>query len=93
MAVCIDGLHDWGWAYGKSCHLVADTVEELHAFAERCGLRRRWFQVSRSGIPHYDLTANRRLKALRLGAVDCGDDRERFMAVVDRAGVPLVEDR
>lgn len=38
-----------------SCHLTADTLDELHAFAAKIGLKRSWFQVSKSGIPHYDL--------------------------------------
>lgn len=50
-----------------SCHLTADTVEELHAFAARIGLRRAWFQSGR--VPHYDLTPLRRLVALVEGAV------------------------
>ena len=52
-----------------SCHLTTDgDLEELHAFAERIGLRRSWFQ-EHSKMPHYDLTPSRRLRALREGAV------------------------
>jgi hypothetical protein len=54
-----------------SCHLSADTVEELHAFAARLGLRREWFQ-NHPKMPHYDLTKSRREQALRLGAVFVG---------------------
>jgi hypothetical protein len=50
-----------------SCHLTADTVEELHVFAFRLGLRREWYQPKSS--PHYDLTPGRRLDALERGAV------------------------
>jgi hypothetical protein len=61
---------DWGrWSGGG--HLQADTPEELHAFAERMGLRPEWFQ-SRPGRPendHYDLTEAGRALALTLGAV------------------------
>lgn len=49
------------------CHLVADTVEELHAFAARIGMQRSWFQDHRH--PHYDLTEGRRHTALRAEAV------------------------
>jgi hypothetical protein len=63
----VDG--DWGrWSGGG--HLQADDVEELHAFAERLGLRRAWFQ-SKPGRPwhdHYDLTAGARDRAIVLGA-------------------------
>ncbi|MDO8688954.1 MAG: DUF4031 domain-containing protein, partial [Dehalococcoidia bacterium] len=62
---------DWKWDF--SCHLWADGgadggEAELHAFAKRLGLRRGWFQPHHL-LPHYDLTANRRVLALRNGAV------------------------
>lgn len=49
-----------------SAHLTADSVAELHAFALRLGMRREWFQDSR--VPHYDLTVDRRERAIGLGA-------------------------
>lgn len=64
---------------GGSSHLTADTVEELHAFASRIGLRRAWFQGGR--VPHYDLTMARREDALRAGA--------RFVAAKDQARARL----
>jgi hypothetical protein len=61
---------DWGrWSGGG--HLQADTVGELHAFAQRLGLRRAWFQT-KPGRPendHYDLTHGGRALALELGAI------------------------
>lgn len=60
-------------------HLTADTKDELHAFAERLGLRRSWFQTckNRRMCPpercphwHYDVTAGKRAQALRMGAVE-----------------------
>ncbi len=55
------------WRYNSSCHLTTDgDLEELHTFAERLGLRRKWFQDGRH--PHYDLTYTKRLIAIRLGA-------------------------
>jgi hypothetical protein len=47
--------------------LFVDTVDELHEFASRIGLKRQWAQLRR--VPHYDLTAAMSAKALRLGAV------------------------
>lgn len=68
--VYVDELLDYGWVLcGKrtqSCHMAADTPEELHALAERIGLRRAW--VQRVPRPHYDLTPNKRALALRHGA-------------------------
>lgn len=50
-----------------SAHLTADTLDELHVFAGRLGLRRAWFQPHVSA-PHYDLTPNKHALALQLGA-------------------------
>jgi hypothetical protein len=64
----VDG--DWGFWSGGG-HMQADTLEELHAMADRLGLRRSWFQ-SKPGKPwhdHYDLTVAKRDQALRLGAI------------------------
>lgn len=56
MTVATDGVH-----------LVADDLDELHAFARRVGLRREWFQDGPR--PHYDLTTHRALeRALHAGA-------------------------
>lgn len=52
-----------------SCHLFADSVDELHAFAAGLGLLRRWFQRHRV-CDHYDLTPAKRALALRLGAIE-----------------------
>jgi hypothetical protein len=49
-------------------HMVADTVEELHAMAQRLGLKRSWFQKSRNGMPHYDICQTKREQAIALGA-------------------------
>ena len=68
MTVYVDALTQWGWKLGASCHLVADTEEELHAFAAMLGLKRTWFQTGT--LLHYDLTERRRVEALRLGAVE-----------------------
>lgn len=54
-----------------SCHLIADTLDELHAMAKRLGLKRAWFQDAAS-CPHYDLTASKREAAIAAGAVDSG---------------------
>lgn len=52
-----------------SCHLTADSDEELHAFAQRLGMRRAWFQPHPLAN-HYDLTPSRRAFAVRLGALE-----------------------
>jgi hypothetical protein len=55
------------WKGGKWCHLVADSLDELHIFARKLGLRPSWFQVNAS-YPHYDITESLRQRALSLGA-------------------------
>lgn len=74
MAVYVDALINWPrtakWKHGKACHLIADSIPELHEFAGRLGLRREWFQTSISGIPHYDLTERKRALAVANGAVE-----------------------
>ena len=72
MSVYVDQLRDWGWRLGPSCHLIADTNDELHEFAAKLGLTRAWFQAKSSG-PHYDLTASKRALAVMLGALELGD--------------------
>ena len=57
------------WRWPKSCHLIADTLEELHIFAKQIGLRREWFQ-KKQDFPHYDLNASRRTVAVRMGAIE-----------------------
>jgi hypothetical protein len=64
---------DWGFWSGGG-HMQADTLEELHAMAERLGMRRAWFQ-SKPDKPwhdHYDLTRERREQAIALGALAVG---------------------
>jgi len=77
MGVYVDDLRsvvrNRNWPYNKACHLVADTVRELHAFARRLSLKRGWFQSKT--MPHYDLTENKRASALRLGALEISDRR------------------
>ena len=68
MAVYIDNMQI-EWRGKRWCHLVADTLEELHAFAGTLGLRRDWFQT-RASYPHYDVTVPMRRRALILGALE-----------------------
>lgn len=50
------------------CHLVADTLDELHHFAKRLEVPRRGFHYDAS-YPHYDITIELREMALQLGAI------------------------
>lgn len=48
-------------------HLFADSVEELHEFAESLGLKREWFQ-DKKNFPHYDIIKSKKVLAIELGA-------------------------
>ena len=70
-------LDDWrqrarlGPVDDRWSHLVADSDDELHAFAARLGMRRAWFQSDprRPHRAHYDVPDRLRAEALALGAV------------------------
>lgn len=72
MAVYVDWLCKHGWKLRgrtiESCHLLADTLDELHAFAAQIGMQRAWFQ--NGSAPHYDLTPDRRAAAVQAGAIE-----------------------
>jgi hypothetical protein len=82
MAVYVDdAVHLWRgrrWA-----HLMADTLDELHAMAALLDIPRRAFQNKTSGA-HYDVPAELRERALVLGAVAISRhrDREQVRAVI-----------
>lgn len=72
MSVYVDELIVWPNAKGifkkGSCHLSADTLDELHAFAKKLGLKRSWFQNHKL-LAHYDLVPSKRDQAIKLGAI------------------------
>ena len=72
MAVYVDkARHPFGRMV--MCHMMADTLEELHAMADQIGVARRWFQNKRS--PHYDICLSKRALAVGNGAVECGREK------------------
>jgi hypothetical protein len=64
--------------------MMADSVEELVAFARALGLRPEWLQDKRSGV-HFDVTATVRQRALRAGAVSLESGSPEWRDVVTRA--------
>lgn len=70
MAVYVDNLVDYGWRLGKSCHLIADTREELRTFAASIGMKMNWYQPL--SFPHFDLTEGRHRAAVARGAIQLG---------------------
>jgi len=61
-------------------HMVADTLDELHEMAQKLGLKRSWFQTSRSGMPHYDICQSKRGQAIRFGAIEI--DRRKMVELM-----------
>jgi hypothetical protein len=75
MSVYVDPMVNYGKRIGRAgpmwCHMIADTLDELHALAQRIGLRRSWFQ-NHGRTPHYDIGTERvRALAIVHGALDC----------------------
>lgn len=53
--------------YTDGIHLVADSIEELHEFAQKIGLKRCWYQSHR--FKHYDLWGKMSEKTLTASAI------------------------
>jgi len=68
MSVYVDNMRA---KFGRMimCHMVADSLSELHEMAEQIGVARRWFQ-DKPQRPHYDICISKRSRALDLGAIE-----------------------
>lgn len=64
------------------CHMVADSLDELHTMAEALGLKREWFQPG--STPHYDLCTSKRTAAMKKGVVVIG--RRDLVKLIRRYG-------
>lgn len=60
------------------CHMLADSLEELHAMAHQIGMPREAFQGHKT--PHYDIDQKRRALALEAGAIEI--DRKRTVELI-----------
>lgn len=86
MAILVDPAV-WPWREQRWAHLVSDdSLDELHEFAERLGIRRFSFQGD-----HYDVPALVRERAIALGAEDV-DSRVLLRRLKD-AGLRLRPDQ
>lgn len=79
--VYVDPLMNHGWKLRgksvKSCHLFADSLDELFELADKIGLKRSWFQDN-SRLQHFDITESKRIQAIEAGAVEL-DKRESVL--------------
>ena len=62
----------------KMCHMLADSTPELHAMADKLGLKRQWFQDN--GTPHYDICQAKRKLAISFGAIEA--DRYKVVELI-----------
>lgn len=70
---------------GRWSHLLADTEEELVEFAVgKLGMQRGWLQHPGTPDFHFDVVDSRRLRAIRLGAVDLKCRSQEWMDVFER---------
>lgn len=74
-----DPIHPYGRMV--MCHMIADSLEELHAMAEKIGIPRKWVQT-KSRCIHYDICKSKRKLAIKHGAQVC--DREAFVTHMRR---------
>lgn len=67
----------------KMCHMTADSLEELHAAADRLGLRRDWYQgPPKTEHPHYDISLSRRRRAV--AELDAQEVSSREIVTISR---------
>ena len=52
------------------CHMVADSIDELHEMADLIEVDRRHFQSKNKRHPHYDICKSKRVLALKHGAIE-----------------------
>ena len=68
------------------CHLMADTLDELHDFARMLDIDARLFHRTAS-YPHYDITLEMRMMVISHGAIDA--DRRTIIACGKRLKLQL----
>jgi len=92
MAVYVDDMRRHatvGNLRARWSHLMADTDDELHAFATRLGLRRSWAQYPGTPKAHYDLTDSVRRRAMHLGAIPISYGGEESITLMRRRRAAL----
>ncbi len=92
MGVFVDELKVWKAGKRRTCHLTADTPEELRAFAARVGVPEQcWHPGART--PHYDLPERLRTAVLQQGAVFVPAREQARARMAGRRTAATVTDR
>jgi hypothetical protein len=73
MPVYVDNSIGTFYPGRKTSHMVADTVEELHAMADKISVKRTWFFQGK--LPHYDVSQSKRAQAIKAGAIEINFDQ------------------
>ncbi|WP_350558958.1 DUF4031 domain-containing protein [Psychrobacter sp. CAL346-MNA-CIBAN-0220] len=68
------------------CHMLADSLQELHDFAEFIEIDKRLFHRNAS-YPHYDITLQMRVIAIENGAIPA--DRKKTIECAKKLKVEL----
>lgn len=63
-------VDDFNAPYGRMtmCHMMSNTIEELHAMADKIGIARKWFQNHE--YKHYDICLSKKKLAIKYGAIE-----------------------
>jgi len=75
------------WKGKARFHMTADSLSELHTFAQSIGVKRCWFHRG-SRYPHYDITEPQRQAALTAGAAAVSQQEMVQLAKRLRPGQP-----
>lgn len=78
--VCIE------FRYHKWCHMLTDTLQELHEFAALIDVDKRLFHRNAS-YPHYDVTVQMRETAIEYGALPA--DRRKIIECAKKLKIEL----
>lgn len=87
MTVYVDDMYRFAMGrFGrmKMSHMIADSVAELHAMADKIGVARRWHQGD-----HYDIAMSKRELAIQNGARSITLRQLACMSMLAKQGLPL----
>lgn len=61
-----------GWRKFIMCHMLADSMDELIAMADKIGVNRKYIQMPKHArqVPHFDICRTKRALAIMHGAFE-----------------------
>lgn len=87
MSVYID---DMEVKFGRMimCHMIADTHDELLKMARAIGMRDTWIQHEGTYREHFDVSKNRKLRAIEAGAIEI-TQRDLATRLIERRDIDV----